>query len=246
MTRTRHLDKAPITEAIIDFRAQLPDTFRVQEFEPLQDVLVEAYPITEKQKLYEGGFRLSGEQLSQTTQDKGVHGFIFKNEEQGRVAQFRRNGFTFNKLKPYTDWKDVFAEAWRLWLEYAAIAKPLTVTRVAVRYVNRITVPRTFAFPEYFTDPPTLPDDLPQTFSDYFKRVVINDAERGLLVNVIQAIERQQDSDTVVFLLDIDAYAQEEHEPGSSELEPRFQQLRVLKNQVFFGCITDKTAEMFE
>jgi len=246
MTRIRHLDRAPITEAIIDFRVQLPPSFRVEAFEPLQASLAKAYPILEKQKLYQGRIRLSGEQVSQTTLDRGIHGFVFRNKEQARVAQFRRDGFTFNKLRLYTDWEDVFEEAWRLWLEYVAIAQPLTVTRIAVRYVNHIAIPHPFDFPEFLTDPPTSPDAIPQLFIDFFKRVVVHDTESGLFVNIIQAIERREDPTTVVFLLDVDAYAREEHEPGSSALEPRFQQLRELKNQVFFESITEKTAGMFE
>ncbi|MCK4304152.1 MAG: TIGR04255 family protein [Candidatus Eisenbacteria sp.] len=246
MTRIRHLDRAPITEAIIDFRVQLPDSFRAEAFEPIQPALAKAYPVLEKQKLFEGGIRLSGEQVSQTTQDKGIHGFIFRNNEQGRVAQFRRNGFTFNKLRLYTDWEDVFGEAWRLWLEYVAIAQPLTVTRIAVRYVNHIAIPLPFNFPEFLTDPPTIPDGIPQMFTDFFKRVVVHDTESGLFVNIIQAIERKPDPTEVVFLLDVDAYAQEEHAPNSSALEPRFRQLHELKNRIFFGSITEKTAEMFE
>jgi len=246
MTEVRHLDKAPITEAIIDFRVQLPKSFLPEAFEAMQSTLATSYPVMEKQRFFEGGIHLSAEKVSQTTQDRGVHGFVFRNAEQGRVVQFRRDGFTFNKLKPYTDWEDVFAEAWRLWKEYLSLAHPRSVTRIAVRYLNHIPIPSPFNFGEFLEDPPTVPDAVPQMFVDYFKRMVVHDSEANLLVNIIQAIERKTDPESVVLLLDIDAYAQEEHDPTSSELESRFRQLHKLKNQVFFGSITEKTAEMFE
>ncbi len=46
-----------------------------------------------------------------------------KTPDRLNVAQFRRDGFTFNRLRPYTKWEEIRPEALRLWQLYTAKAK---------------------------------------------------------------------------------------------------------------------------
>jgi uncharacterized protein (TIGR04255 family) len=66
------------------------------------------------------------------------------------------------------------------------------------------------------------------------------------LVIVTQALERSVDPDHVVVLLDVDAYRDVEIEPHDDRVQSILGRLRDLKNRVFFGSITERTAEMYE
>ena len=95
-------------------------------------------------------------------------GYRYKTETE--IAQFRVDGFTFSKIAPYTTWGEVSSEALRLWKVYVEVAKPRQVSRVAVRYINRMRLPNVKDLGEYLeappqvacTDPPNgsrIPDD---------------------------------------------------------------------------------------
>jgi uncharacterized protein (TIGR04255 family) len=48
-----HLSKAPIVEAVIDFRVKLPSDFKLEVFHPLRTQLAEDYPGFEEQQIIE-------------------------------------------------------------------------------------------------------------------------------------------------------------------------------------------------
>lgn len=246
MAEQRHLDRAPITEAIVDLRAQVPEKFDPECFADLNELLGNDLPVSEAMRLIEGGTRIAGKEISQTVHDKGVLGYALRTENRDRIAQFRRDGFTFNKLKPYTRWDDVFSQAWDLWDTYVDKASPLSVSRVAIRYINHLTIPFPYNFAEYLTDPPTLSKGTPSQMTGYFKRSSVHDPSSGISANVIQALEQSPDANTVTFLLDIDVYRVVNCEPRDPALGGAFAQLHDMKNKIFFGAITEKTAEMYQ
>jgi uncharacterized protein (TIGR04255 family) len=167
-------------------------------------------------------------------------------KKQGAVGQFRVDGFTFSKLDPYTDWNHVFGEAWRLWKAYAAVGNPSEVHRIAVRYVNRLRVQGTTDLAEYLVAPPSFPIPVPQTVREFVSRVVVEDSETNASAVIVQASEATLEPSTKNLLLDIDAYRTVTLQPLQDNIPELFEQLRSLKNRIFFACITERTAEMYE
>jgi uncharacterized protein (TIGR04255 family) len=94
---------------------------------------------------------------SSTSQE--LVGYRFISADKSAVVQARRDGFSFSKLPPYQDWEEWQPEARRLWQRYKAIVAPDRITRVAVRYINRVRINRSaFDLREYFRCFPELPD----------------------------------------------------------------------------------------
>ena len=117
-----HLSKAPIVEAIVDFRARLPADFDVARFKELHPQFQADYPMVEDRKLVEHKIEQStGEMPSHSTKDHGVIGYFFRSTDKANIVQFRRDGFTFNRRQPYTSWEQVFPEAIRFWKIYTEI-----------------------------------------------------------------------------------------------------------------------------
>lgn len=71
-------------------------------------------------------------------------GFQFWDAEKVRVFQARLDGFTYSRLAPYDCWEDLCGEARRLWRQYREFAKPERVSRIAVRYINRLDRERSY------------------------------------------------------------------------------------------------------
>jgi uncharacterized protein (TIGR04255 family) len=166
-------------------------------------------------------------------------------QAKAAIAQFRVDGFTFSKLEPYTTWEEVFGEALRLWNIYVHIAQPLETWRVAVRYINRLRFPAPAELGQYLEAPPVLPAPIPQRIREFLIRAVVDDPERNLSAIVIEASE-SLDPNMVQVLLDIDAFREAAIAPNDPSLIETFEQLRTLKNQIFFASITERTVEMYE
>jgi len=246
MARQRHLDNAPIVEAIIDLRVKSPSSFGVTDFLSLKEDLKKEYPIVEDRRLVEIGGKIEGKQVEQTIIDKGITGYFFKTSDSKNVVQFRIDGFTFSRLSPYSEWETVLSEAKRLWGLYSIKCLPELITRIAVRYINRLDLPLPIKdFADYLTAPPLVPDSLPQGVSQFLTRVVIHDAD--ITANIIQTIKSTPKADHIGIILDIDVF-KELKETGfeESSIWQEFEKLRDFKNRIFFESITEKTARLYE
>jgi uncharacterized protein (TIGR04255 family) len=257
-----HLNKAPIVEAIIDFRVRLPADFDIARFKALHSQFQADYPHVEDKKLVEHKFEHTlGKQPSHSVKDHGTHGYFFRSTDNANVVQFSRNGFTFNRLKPYTSWEEVFPEAARFWKLYVETSAPIDIPRIAVRYINRLMLPGPqLEFSEYLAAPPALPggpasslatllehpkvEGAPRFVSGFVSRVVINDPESDITAAVVQALEPPSEDRYIPVILDIDVFQENVSNLSPDDVLTRFEKLREMKNRAFFGSITDKTLEM--
>lgn len=250
MDQYPHLSRAPIVEAVIDFRAKLPAAFKLEEFQSLRERLAEDYPGFEQQHVFEQVIRQeAGQVMEFSTRVPVIHGYRLLSKDGKNVAQFRRDGFTFSRLNPYTEWQKVFEEAWRLWRMYCQSAKPLEISRLAVRYINRLRLPTSFTDPsQYLNAPPLIAEGWPSIMRTFLSRIVVYEPDSGISVNVIQALDPQGPSDqtTVGLLFDVDAYQDLSLSAEDATIKERFDRLRDMKNRVFFSGLTPKAIELFK
>src|SRR5436190_21056320 len=108
--------------------------------------------------MFEARFAAHEVQLTPTASSAEA-GLLFYSEDEKAVVQFRLDGFTFNKLQPYSSWEEIFPETWRLWALYQSAIGNVQITRLAVRYINRLALP-SGDFGRYLTALPQLPAEL--------------------------------------------------------------------------------------
>lgn len=251
MIKFPHLDNAPIVEAIIDFRVKLPQNFQVEKFLALKEKLKNIYPKTMEQKFMRTKVEVKDEKITSQDLQKSLEGYFFKSEDEKNIAQFRINGFTFNRLKPYTSWEEILPQVKDLWSLYIDIASPESITRVAVRYINHIEIskPDNIVFSDYLKVPPKVPDtpyNIPSTSSNFLTKIVINDLAQLIEANFIQAFEIDIKNNLPIIILDIDAFKKVDIAPDNNEIWNIFEQLHEMKNKIFFNSITDKTLEQLK
>lgn len=247
MASPRHLPNAPITEAVIDIRVRLPPGTSVDTFSKLRSELADWYPVVEEQRVFESGVQFEKDGLWQMARDRGLQGLVFRSSDGLNVAQFRLDGLSFSRLAPYTRWEDVLADARNAWTYYVSAAAPEVVTRIGVRYINRLPiVSEGVELAEYLTAPPPVPPSLPQTLRGFLTRIVLRDEDSGLDATLTQAIAAEVQGNDAVVLLDIACHSAHAFEATSQEMWECFEELRGFKNRIFFGSITEKTASLFE
>ena len=245
METQRHYANAPITEAVIDLRVELPTHTTVADLEKLQAGEKEAYPTKLDLNFVTGQMKV-GPQVSASTTTKPV-GYLFKSGDERQVFQGRLDGFTMSRLAPYECWETFRDEARRLWNVYRGAVSPQRVVRVAVRYTNRIDIPLPLRdFKDYLRTVPEVSTDLPQGLAGYFMRLDIpmEDIRSRCLLN--EAIIEPAAPNVVSVVVDIDVLRTEALPTEEEDIWAFFEKLRIKKNSVFEACITDKARELFQ
>jgi uncharacterized protein (TIGR04255 family) len=235
-----HLSKAPIVEAVIDLR--LVSSVAADR---LKDLGKEVGYNGGSEPIYHADIHLN------LAQNKGsaapqvrVGGYKFHSTDRKYIAQFKSDGMTLSRLQPYEDWAKFFAEAQRLWAPYCRVASPQSVTRIAIRNINRIIFPdNVIAVANVIMVPPQLPSKIADevNLTQWVSRFLVTDKATGMSAFITQVSEPATPVKTLSILLDIDAYHVANLSPDISLLAPLFDRLHALKNRLFFASVTNET-----
>lgn len=177
-------------------------------------------------------------------------GIRLESAKPPHVLQSRGQGFTFSRLSPYGSWDELRAAAKAEWDIFVSVAPKFTANRIAVRYINELKIPLPFGdFAEYLSSSPNIPEGLPQAVSSFLQRFVIPDPDMDCVSIVTQVLEEvgNLEGNTVTVLLDIDVFRSVQIEStDSGQIWQQLDALRVQKNRMFFGHITDKMVDLLK
>lgn len=247
-----NISKPPIREALVDIRFNFgnnkPD-YRV--FEKLHDQIKADFP--KKQVLKWGQFSLDMKADNKNPvieTSSGENGYRFDSADGTRIVQFRTDGFTYSKLKPYTGWEDFSSEAKKLFELYVGATSPVSVNRIALRYINLIEIPeKSFELEKYFTMSPIIPKGLPDSIIGYINRIVLKDDASNAIGILTQNIDPKQTvtNGSAPFIFDIDVFIENVTlDYKDTNFWDNFNPLRDLKNKMFNLGLTDITKKLFE
>jgi uncharacterized protein (TIGR04255 family) len=239
-----HFPNAPIQEALIDFRTSFLSLPSEESFAGLHLRLASRYP--KRTALTRHVTQLTVDEKSDNVaRSKSFAGFLYSFEEVGLVFQARFDGFTLSQLKPYRSWQDLISEAKIVWSAYVDSLKPVTIDRIACRYINRFEVSNSeFDLGEYLMKPPELPPQLPQGLSKFLLQFELPVPAAKCTALVTQALERASER-SASFLLDIDVFRAVSYASSQAQHWDDLEKLRDVKNQIFFTSLTEKSLDLF-
>jgi uncharacterized protein (TIGR04255 family) len=247
-----HLSHAPIIEAVIDIRAKASEAWELPQIAHSLKERLPDYPnMTER---VQTEVKIKAGPPTQTEQHELQRGLRFKSDEGHRMATFSPDGFTFSVLAPYQNWERLRDEALRLWTIHAEFAKPAEVSRIGLRYINRIDLP---ASPEevhladYLVCCPSPPQDLMLPFAGFLHvdTLTTQPYNYPYMMNVVRTLQPAQPPLTGAgaIIIDIDVFVlQNVPLPDDGWIDKSLAEMRWLKNKAFFGSITAKAKELFK
>jgi uncharacterized protein (TIGR04255 family) len=248
MAKPRHLEHAPITEALIDIKVTPRDGLTFTGLQKAIGAADSSYYV--KNPISEGTFALTlaPEGNPQTTADSAQVGLRLHSADEKYVAQFRLAGFTLSRLPPYEKWENLIDETRRLWAIYVESLAPTRVVRVATRFINNLQLPLEpgASFQLYVNKLIDVPDEAPQAVEAFLQRFRLVDIESGSRVVVTLALDGLKAGVPAPVILDVDAFNAANFKPMDEAIWRALEKLRDLKNRSFFGTITERTAEMYE
>jgi uncharacterized protein (TIGR04255 family) len=244
MSIRRHYENAPITEAIIDLRADLAAGVGLSQLERISEHVAHGYPKGKPRRRAMGVFEL-GESASASAHSETI-GHIFESSDDRQILQVQLTGFSFSRLMPYESWEAFRDEARRLWDIYRAVTCPQRVTRLAVRYVNRIDVPgNRVDLKEYFRTAPEISPDLSQQVEGFFMQLRLPLPDLPGIAIINQTIVPPPQEGVVSIVLDIDVFRGDAISQDESAIWDFFETLHERKNVLFEACITDAARRLF-
>lgn len=244
MAEYERLRAAPISEALIDVRVAGVGANVAASVEALRRGAGDRYPDVFEARGARAEFGWKETKFYSTASEVAdTSGIWLKSADSLEVAQFRINGFTFNRLGSYPGWDVIFPEAMRLWRVYVDVLQPGPPTRVGVRFINRFAVQLPIEnIGEFLTSTPPIPPGAPQHVANLQSRLLTIDEDSRFAVGIVQSLERTIDLRKISVTIDIDAFVAP---PFEQRIEEILAMLRERKNRVFFTSVTGKTLELF-
>ena len=240
-----HLAAAPIVEAVIHWRACAQNDWQREELRQELARRLPDYPEQKEQHeiQLELDAQLDKDAEPTATRHGGWSGFRHLTPDKLNIAQFKREGFVFSRLRPYQNWEVLENEARRLWQIFVELAAPSEVSRLGVRFINRIALGAEQDLGEYLVDPPSRPLGLP--LRGFLYQSTLDVPDHNLRVNIVKTLQGTDSggSGQAGLILDIDVFTSRPVMCDEAAMNDVLPKMRRLKNAVFFALITPQTIE---
>jgi uncharacterized protein (TIGR04255 family) len=244
----RHYKRAPITEAVISLGFELPGGVRLED-------LLKVHASLQSDYLKRGEMFTVQLQVEPSAEVPGrvspreVIGYQLASEDGQRLVALRLGELAFSQLAPYDSWETLRSEAKRVWDACESTLHPLRITRVGVRYINRIDIPspegRGVDLDIYFRTAPRIAPELPQLMKTFFVRLELELRESHGVLIITESEAQSPSPDVVSTLLDLAVIVQNADFDSASAWRT-IEELRDEKNAAFENCITDAARQLFE
>ena len=251
MSETLILSRAPIVEAVLDIDCDMPPGWNLAALEaPAREAFRDPYAKFRLQLIDEHQIEDRGDGPPTVSGRRGILALQFLQEDQKQVVQVRAQGFSFNRLTPYSTLDDYLPEIQRTWHLFVNLASPIQIRVVRLRYINRILLPLTeghIRLSSYLRMSPEVPPEAGLVFAGCLNQQRAVDEATGDEVSIVLASQLLE-KDALPVILDISAA----NRAGAAKPDDwgpilsRITVLRALKNRVFRSILTDECLKLFQ
>jgi uncharacterized protein (TIGR04255 family) len=247
----RHLAKPPIVEAVMDLKFAGVDA----SLDELQEVLADRFEAGWTRQLthtYAASFSPSIAAIAKTSSQLEAIAAVSPDEDQALAV--RQDRLSASRIRSYTRWEDLWALLEGDFDDYVRIGKPSSVSRISARFINRLRSADSLGSYDQVLERPPLPvlrDGLEGArIANFLRRHVVEGLNGGFTANLTIGTVTPEPGEEAKSLgpmiLDIDVFKVCSLPLEVSTLVAEFNQIRDLKNALFFGSLTDRMLEQFE
>ncbi len=251
--RRRYLTP-PIEEALCDFDFDVPQPLDIAAIGQLAGQFKPSYSGTVRQRqLVQAGLTVTAPGAVQQTFNvaPGAARIEFPDTDPPKhVVSLGAQALSVHALRPYLGWDEDFRAHVETALEhYIRAAEPRALTRIGLRYINRIVVPaENLDLSRYFRRTPESPASAGSVLTSFLVRTegVFDPAEEAVGWTTTFA-STPGDADDVAFILDIALNDRRVLDAADHQtIAQRIEGLRDLERTIFESWITDDLREMFD
>jgi uncharacterized protein (TIGR04255 family) len=245
------LQRPPIVEAVVDIDCDLPPGFDLLTLEKkTRAKFADQYPIFRAQFFQELEIESVAEAEPKVAGRSAIQAFQCLHADEKQIVQIRPQGFSFNRLLPYSSLDDYLDEIARTWELYVDLASPVSIQAIRLRYINRIVLPMTakgIDLDEYLKIGPRLPDEDGLFLSGFLIHQAAREKATGHEVNLVLTAQLPA-ADKLPIIVDVTVAAVQPMQDSLdwAQIAPVIASLRILKNHIFFNTLTDKCTQLFQ
>jgi uncharacterized protein (TIGR04255 family) len=167
--------------------------------------------------------------------------------DQTEILLAMPGSFAVSQLADYPGWAVFFARFQRDWEERKRVVGYCKITRVGVRYINRLDLAATgpvVSYEDYLCFYAQTPEELGPTVA-YGAQAVFQSTAVGGRITVNSGVVTSPIEQHLSIMLDIDVYRENDLPQKDDDLFRLLESFRTEKNRVFEACITDRARELF-
>ena len=243
------LANAPIVEAVLDLDCDLPPSL---DFAALQDAVKDAYfdryPTFRPLFFQEAKIESKSDAPAEMSVRRGIQAFQCFDKTEKQLVQVRAQGYSFNRLTPYTSMDDYLPEIERTWQLFVKLMSPVQLRVVRLRYINRILLPLTNGQVdlEQYVRMNLRPADDKLMMTGFLNQYAAVEKDTGHEVNVV-VTSQQPDNDRLPIIFDNCVACAAKVQPQDwTWILAKIQSLRDLKNRVFKNTLSETCLKLFQ
>lgn len=245
--------KPPIIEAIFYVEVQRQSNFTLDSLSAYRNSIIDQFPHVELKVFQKIPFNSFGIQSVETEN----HGYRLTSLDNKKIVNINIDDFSFSQLEPYSNWDTFFLESYHLWEKYAELTNVNKITKLSLRYLNRILIPfhqeDSVLLEDYVRIFPQLPEELSMSISKYVMQVSLLSDRYSPSQSIVsqttsELITDQDDNDFIPIIFDIVVYQNVDFTLDNSNLIQDIfcSNLRNFKNEIFSQAITEKSQKLLE
>lgn len=252
MSERVHYSQAPIIEATIDFRTEQDPDLQLEDLAALGEKLSGDYPERGDAYIYSSSIQAGETEYPKVDSSNQHLGYAYASKDSRYILTVSLDSFSFSVRAPYDKWETFRDEAHRLWDLYKTSSSPKSVTRIALRYINRINIsePEGVELATYLRAYPTISSDWPSggNMQDFFMQVRLWQEDLSCWSIVNETPESPYGEDNESIILDFDIFREEFETSWEAEDDSAvwnfLEQLHKRKNDFFEASITEETRRL--
>jgi uncharacterized protein (TIGR04255 family) len=240
----------PIVEAVLDIDCDFPPGLDFAAMETALRARFESeYPKPQTYFAQHYSLPIGGDVSQGISHPVVIQAYRFLSEDEKQIVQARVNGFSFNRLAPYTSLDDYLPEIERTWGLFFDLLAPVRIRVIRLRYINRILLPMASGkvnLDEFLKVGPRLPSEDALTLSSFFIQEAASENDTGHQISLVLAAQ-EPENERLPIILDITAASLAAGESGAwTEIVPLIRSLRSLKNRLFIDTLAPRCIELFQ
>ena len=135
------LTKAPIAEVVIEIRVRMSRPVRPDCFAAFGARLKDQFPTAQNIRFLASHLQFDSEEQVKSDVSNSLFGVRLDDTAGKRVVQGKSDGLAGSRLQPNESWDKLIVAVRDVWPVYVEIFQPEAVSRLGVRYINRVPVP---------------------------------------------------------------------------------------------------------
>jgi len=237
------LDNPPVVLAVMEIKFQLKSDIDISFLKKNDSKILTDYP--KRTDNFTGNINLPvpSDGISTAQVSSKQIGYTYLNKSKSKKIVISKENSIFAIEGKYPGWDDFKKEGINIIENFKQVLDLSLITRVSIRFINKLILTNSNRPEDYFNTLITAREGTTEnSVNSYYIKYTTHKPNSKIRTNVIQSLEENKE-DKYSFVFDIDVLCHNNIEYSDLKLDEKLEEIRDIKNSIFFKNLTKKTFE---